>query len=109
VAGFGSPDPSASDGILPALRNAAIAVIEPDKFTRYCLDMGSEDRRHKARVFRSALGFEKADALEFILAIRQGIMLHEAVFQGETPHGFRWRVDLPVQGPNGRVATVRTA
>ncbi len=57
---------------MPILSNAVIAVIEPEKFTSYCLDQDNEDGRHKARVFQSALGFDKSNAIDLIVAIQRG-------------------------------------
>jgi hypothetical protein len=92
---------------MPILNNAFVAIIEPDKVARYCLDLAHEDGRHKARVFKTALGFDKSNAGDLIRAIRTGIMVHDAEYVGETMHGLLWRVDLPVVGPAGS-ATVRT-
>lgn len=92
---------------MPILHNAHIAVIERAKLTRYCLDPTHQDGRHKARVFKSALGFERANAADLIREIRTGIMSHEAEYAGETAHGFLWRVDLVIAGPAG-TAPVRT-
>jgi hypothetical protein len=92
---------------MPILQNARSAVIERAKLTRYCLDPDHEDGRHKARVFKAALGFDQANADDLISAIRSGIMTHEAEYLGETAHGFLWRVDLPIAGPRG-TAAVRT-
>ena len=94
---------------MPILKNAVIAVIDPNKLVGYCLDPNSRQGRHKARVFRAALGFDLSNYPDLIVAIREGILEQEAEFQSETPHGHRWRVDLPITGPNGRTATVRTA
>jgi hypothetical protein len=92
---------------MPILKNAHIAVIERAKLARYCLDPTHEDGRHKARVFKSALGFDRANANDLISAIRTGIMSHEAEHVGETAHGLLWRVDVVIAGPGG-TATVRT-
>jgi hypothetical protein len=92
---------------MPILKNARVAIIEPDKLARYCLDLAHEDGRHKARVFKTALGFDRSNAGDLIRAIRTGIMAHEAEYIGETMHGLLWRVDLPLPGPGGS-ATVRT-
>jgi hypothetical protein len=92
---------------MPILNNAYVAIIEPDKLTRYCLDLSHEDGRHKARVFKTALGFDQSNADDLIRAIRTGIIVHEAEYVGETRHGLLWRVDLPLAGPGGS-ATVRT-
>jgi hypothetical protein len=92
---------------MPILRNARVAVIDRAKLARYCLDPGHEDGRHKARVFKAALGFDRANAADLISAIRNGIMRHEAEYMGEMAHGFLWRVDVLIAGPGG-TATVRT-
>ena len=92
---------------MPILKNARIAIIEPAKFVDYCLDPHHEDGRHKARVFKAVLGFDRTNHADLIAAIRTGIMNHEAEHMGETAHGLLWRVDMPIAGPKG-TATVRT-
>ena len=90
------------------LRNAARAVISPEEFARYCLNPLSRQGRHKARVFKAALGYDLSNYSALIAAIRDGILKRPAAYQSETPHGRRWRVDLPISGPAGR-ARVRTS
>lgn len=92
---------------MPILRNAGIAVIEPRKLTRYCLDMNSRSGRHKARVFKAALGFDLSNYIDLIRAIRDGITIYEARLVERTVHGELWQVDMPVTGPTG-AASVRT-
>lgn len=92
---------------MPILRNAAAAVIEPEKLLACCLDPQHPDGRHKARVFASALGFNRSNHADLLLAIRSAILITEAESLGEMPHGYRWRVDLPLTGPGG-TAMVRT-
>jgi hypothetical protein len=92
---------------MPALRNADVAVIDPRKLTRYCLDPGSRLGGHKARVFKSALGFDRSNHVGLLKAIRDGILIAEARPVGRTAHGELWQVDLPITGPNG-TASVRT-
>jgi hypothetical protein len=93
--------------VMPILKNACAAIIEPAKFVDYCLNPHHKDGRHKARLFRALLGFDQANCDDLIGAIRIGIMTHEAEYLGQTAHGFLWRVDLPITGPKG-TATVRT-
>lgn len=93
---------------MPTSPNAAIAIIDPRKLVRYCLDPNSRHGQHKARVFKAALGFDLSNYPDLIACIRDGILEVEAEYQGETAHGHRWRVDLPVAGPGGK-GTVRTA
>lgn len=92
---------------MPILHHAHVAVIEQAKLTRYCLHPGHGDGRHKARVFKSALGYDLSNVAGLISAIRSGIMIHEAQYLGATAHGSLWRVDMVIDGPGGR-ATVRT-
>jgi hypothetical protein len=44
---------------MPILKNAQMPVIARAKLTRYCLDPRHEDGRHKGRVFKTALGFDR--------------------------------------------------
>ena len=89
------------------LKNAEFAVIDSKKFTRYCLNPDSVDGKHKARVFRSVLGYDLSNYAGLIAAIRVGILSQEAEYVRATAHGVLWRVDLPIAGPIGS-AFVRT-
>lgn len=93
---------------MPILKNAAVAIIDPRKFVDYCLNPNSRQGRHKARLFKAVLGFDRSNYMSLIASVRQGILAEEAEYQGETAHGHLWRVDLPITGPGGS-ATVRTA
>jgi hypothetical protein len=93
---------------MPILKNATAAIISPDKFVRYCLDPRSRHGRHKARVFRAALGYDLSNYTDLIASIREGILRYDAEYQSETAHGWRWRVDIPIVGPAGQ-AIVRTS
>ena len=90
------------------LPNAVRAVINPEKFTRYCLDPLNRQGQDKARVFKAALGYDLSNCTDLNSAIRDGILKQRAEYQGKTLHGRRWRVDLPISGPTGR-ARVRTS
>ena len=92
---------------MPLLKNAALAIIDPRKFTAYCLNHMSEDGRHKARVFKTALGYDLSNHHELIDAIRKGILKASAEYVREQPGGTMWRVDLEIVGPAG-AAIVRT-
>jgi filamentous hemagglutinin len=94
--------------VVPTLQNAALAVIDARKFTSYCLDPRGRQGRHKARVFKTALGYDLGNYGDLIASLRRGILNQEAEYQGETAHGERWRVDLTITGRSGR-ATVRTS
>src|SRR5271166_3095406 len=89
------------------LPNGDRAEIDLRKLTEYCLNPGHPRGRHKARVFREALGIGQAEPEElrarFLRAAREGAaVLHEADKWGD-----RWRVDVAIQRQNRRVM-VRT-
>jgi hypothetical protein len=92
---------------MPALRNADRAVIDPRKLLDYVLDPDSPQGRHKARVFKRALGYDRSNHLDLLASIRDGILAQEARLVGTTTHGELWQVDLPIAGPGG-TASVRT-
>ena len=92
---------------MPILPNAAHAVIDERKIRDYLLDPSHPLGRHKARVFESALGYRQADFRDLIDQIRQGILRRESEAMDSTPHGDRFRVDVPIAGPGGQVV-VRT-
>lgn len=89
------------------LKNADRAIIDPEKFTGYCLNPDHEDGRHKARIFAAKLGFDRSNYTELIASIRRAIVVTTAESLGDTAHGSLWRVDIPIVGPRG-AAVVRT-
>ena len=92
---------------MATLKNAELAIIDDGKFVGYCLNPSSDKGQHKARVFKSALGYDLTNYHDLIVAIRRGILVHEAESLGETAHGTLWRVDVQLTGPAGS-AIVRT-
>ncbi len=87
--------------------NGDRAELDLRKLTDYCLNPAHARGRHKARVFRDALGIGRAEAEDlrarFLRAAREGMaVLHEADEWGE-----RWRVDVAMLRQNRRVV-VRT-
>jgi hypothetical protein len=92
---------------MATLKNAEFAIIDPDKFIDYSLSPCHEDGKHKARVFKSALGYDATNYKGLIVQIRRAILVHEAVCRGDDEYGTSWRVDVPIKGPTGS-AIVRT-
>ena len=89
------------------LRNFHNAVIDIRKLTEYALDPESPRGRHKARVFKAALGFTADNANELRDAILASLPDSEAVI-GETDfYGERYTVDCRIKTEAGE-ATVRT-
>ena len=89
------------------LPNGERAEFDLRKLTEYCLNPKDPRGRHKARVFRDALGLGPADAEElrarFLNAAREG----EAVLYDADNWGDRWRIDVAISRQDRR-AMVRT-
>lgn len=62
----------------------------------------------KAKVFQSALGFNQSNVDELIKKNQQGVCENRATPGKCDEHGQRYTVDIPMTGPIGQTATVRT-
>jgi hypothetical protein len=89
---------------LPNFQNAKIELA---KLRDYCLSADHPRGRHKARVFREALGLTIDDAEWLQQRLLQGIQTHPAEKQETDSFGSRWRVDLPLTR-QGKSSVVRT-
>lgn len=89
------------------LPNGDRAIVELDKLRRYCLDPMHPRGRHKARVFRAALGLSAVDAVVLRELLLRGAATEDAT-PGETdPHGTRYTFNVQVSHGE-RTAVVRT-
>ena len=93
-----------------ALPNYERAEISRGKLEGYALNPAHEpDGKHKARVFKSALGFDQSTWELLKQKILDELPYHEAR-QGQIGQwGTPYEVDLPIEGLNGNTAKVRTA
>ncbi|MFA5844184.1 MAG: DUF4926 domain-containing protein [Coriobacteriia bacterium] len=75
------------------------SAIIPEEKLRYCLDPAHSTGRHKARVFKSALGLD-LDGIEILeRMLRQGISSHDAEVVSMLTDGTeRWVVEWIVLG-----------
>jgi hypothetical protein len=90
------------------LPNGNNAVVSIEKFTEYLLNPEHPTGRHKARVFKAALGLTLENA-EFLRDIVQQIaMTGEADHQEPTSYGERYVIDFELATERG-TARVRTA
>lgn len=81
--------------LLPGHQRAII----PEEKLRYCLDPLHETGRHKARMFRSALGIGLEDTLRLRHLIETGVSANQGVRVGADEDGVeRWVVEWIVQG-----------
>jgi hypothetical protein len=99
-----------------ALPNYEHAVIPREKLEKYCLDLehvsstvGRSSGRNKARVFRGALGFVKADWELLKNRILEELPYEEATVRHEDKYGKRYNVEVVIIGPSGKTAVVLTA
>ncbi len=90
------------------LPNVERAFIDRRKLADYSLDPTHPVGRHKAAVFRDALGFGVSDAETLLEIALRAVRIHEAVAGRRDEFGQRYTVDFPVTTPIGS-ATVRSA
>lgn len=91
-----------------ALPNYERAVIPRSKLEGYALDPAHDDGRHKARLFKSILGFEKGDWQKLEKLILDELPYHEAVLSRVDKWGEFYSVSLPIVGLKGKTAVVQT-
>ena len=90
------------------LPNGSKAVVPVEKFTEYLLNPDHPTGRHKARVFKAALGLTLENA-EFLRERAQQIAVTgDAERQEPTPFGERYVIDFEMTTESG-TANVRTA
>lgn len=83
------------------LSGANKAKIDPRKLTEYALNPNHPDGGNKAKVFESALGFNKSNADDLLKQLQNGVMNNPAVAGKVDQYGSRFTVDIPVSGPSG--------
>jgi len=91
-----------------ALPNYQKAVIPQSKLQDYALNPAHTDGQHKARLFRSILGFERKDWEDLSKAILAELPFCEAILNREDEWGQHYLVSLVIEGPNGNRARVTT-
>lgn len=91
------------------LPNCEHAVADIEKFRDYCLNPEHPTGKHKARVFRAALGFTQEDAEHLREMVLESACENEAVIGEYLPlYGQIYTVDFAVEGLESSV-TIRTA
>lgn len=91
------------------LHNVDRAGFALDKLTRYSMDPASPGGRSKARVWARALGMDKSHAKDVERQVLDKLPSLPAYRDKADEHGERFRVQVPVEGPNGRTVDVTTA
>ncbi|WP_350307569.1 DUF637 domain-containing protein, partial [Photorhabdus viridis] len=90
------------------LVNANNAVIDSNKVTSYALNTEHPVGGNKAKVFESALGYNQSNATDLISKIQAGTKTNTAILGNVDKFGQRITIDMPITGPNGKTAIVRT-
>ncbi len=90
------------------LPNAERAEVDPRKLTEYCLSTTHPVGKHKAAVFRAALGLTIADAVLLRTWLLEAAVAGEPVAERVDEYGERFRIDFEAATDSGR-ATIRSA
>jgi len=85
------------------LPNNDRAILDIRKLEDYCLNPAHPRGRHKAQVFRRALGIERADAAWLRSVILDAVQYAEAIELARDCLGSRWRIDIFVARHDKRV------
>jgi hypothetical protein len=83
------------------LPNRDRAVVDLAKLRDYCLNPYHEDGKHKARVFKSALGVGRADAEWLRERILEAAATRPAVLSVNSPFGVPYVVDFVLTTASG--------
>ena len=89
------------------LPNAENAVVDSRKLINYVLNFEDPRGRHKARVFKSALGYTAENANELSRAVLAAAAENECLLGELDFYGQRYTVDCRIRTDEGE-ATVRT-
>lgn len=89
------------------LPQAEQAVVDIRKVRGYCLDPDHPRGRHKARVFKAALGITRQDAEFLRQRLLEAVRTNEAVPLNEDLYGVRYQLDFEMEGPAGS-ASIRS-
>ena len=77
------------------LPNAEQAVVDVRKLRDYCLNVDHPRGQHKARVFKSALGWTADEAEDVRRKLLEAVLQADASFLGADDYGQRYALDFP--------------
>jgi hypothetical protein len=90
------------------LPNSNRAFVDLRKLRYYCLDETHGRGKHKARVFRRALGWAQSDALKLQAALLVAAREQTAVPGDRDAHGQRYTVDFSLVSSMGSKVRIRS-
>jgi len=76
-------------------------IIEERKLTEYCLNPSHPLGKHKARVFKAAVGMTRRHSASLLSALNAAAAGNPAHPLGMDEFGQRYSVDFALQGPTG--------
>jgi hypothetical protein len=80
--------------------NAENAVVDIRKLRDYCLNLGHDDGKHKARLFLSILGVTTDNAEELRQILLEVVKTHEARLGRQDEFGQRYILDFTIAWQN---------
>ncbi len=80
------------------LPNADQAVVDVRKLRDYCLNADHHRGQHKARVFKSALGWTADEAEDGRRRLLEAVLYTNARFLGADDYGHQYALDFVAQG-----------
>jgi hypothetical protein len=83
------------------LPNPDRAVVDEEKLARYCLNPFHHRGGHKARKFKSILGFTSADAPKRRQLLLRAAIELEAQLREQDEFGQRYAIDIHLMGTSG--------
>lgn len=89
------------------LPNAERAVVDVRKLRNYCLNADHPRGQHKARVFKSAVGWTADQADDVRHTLLEAALREDATLLGADDYGQRYALDFAVQAAGG-MATIRS-
>ena len=88
--------------------NSESIEISPAKLTEYALNPNHIDGKHKAKVFKTTLGYTLDNYQDLIDNVYRNINKFPFSQIGSNDQGKLFRCDIAMSGPNGKTAVVRT-
>lgn len=89
------------------LPNADYAVVDIRKLRDYCLNSMHDEGKHKARLFKSALGMTTENAEELREILLDAVKTHDARLGRRDEFGQRYTIDFLAEW-KGKTTTIRS-
>jgi len=82
-------------------------IIDPRKLIDYALNLKSPLGCHKAIMFEKILGFTSSNYNDLLVQIEKHATTEQIVLHSKDEFGYRYNMDIKVNGTEGRQAIVR--